>query len=204
MRCAESRFLYKLFLKKRIGLSLSPNNSGETGRSGIEEQVLVALRRIIRAIDLHSRLLVQQHGITGPQLIVLREIATTGLISAGDLAKRVSLSKGTVSGILERLEKRALVVRERSSSDRRQVHIQATEQGFAMLGSAPSPLQDQFVRKFSALQDWEQSLLLSSVQRIVSMMEAEDIDASAVLTTGPISAGAAQAEQTLNETREGS
>ena len=73
-----------------------------------------------------------------------------------------------------------------------------------MLSSAPSPLQDQFVRKFSALQDWEQSLILSSVQRIVSMMEAEDIDASAVLTTGPISAGAAQAEQALNENHEDS
>ena len=159
----------------------------------------MALRRIIRAIDLHSRLLVQQHGITGPQLIVLREIAATGSISAGDLAKRVSLSKGTVSGILERLEKRGLVVRQRSSDDRRQVHIQATDQGIAMLGSAPSPLQDQFVRKFSKLQDWEQSLILSSVQRIVCMMEAEDIDASAVLTTGPISAGAALDEQAFKE-----
>lgn len=172
-----------------------PNDA--TLHSGIEEQVLVALRRIIRAIDLHSRLLVQQHGITGPQLIVLREIAAMGLISAGDLAGRVSLSKGTVSGILERLEKRGLVVRQRSHDDRRLVLIRATDQGTAMLQSAPSPLQDQFVRKFSALQDWEQSLILSSVQRIVAMMQAEDIDASAVLATGSISASATQTGEAL-------
>ncbi len=159
----------------------------------------MALRRIIRAIDLHSRLLVQRHGITGPQLIVLRQIATVGMISAGGVANRVSLSKGTVSGILERLEKRGLVVRQRSAGDRRQVLIQATEAGVSMLESAPSPLQDQFVRKFSALQDWEQSLMLSSLQRVVAMMEAEDIDASAVLTTGPISASASPSQQALKE-----
>lgn len=160
----------------------------------------MALRRIIRAIDLHSRLLVQRHGITGPQLIVLREIAAAGLISAGDLTQRVSLSKGTVSGILERLEKRGLVVRQRGDEDRRQVLVKTTNECAEILASAPSLLQEQFVRKFTSLQDWEQSQILSSLQRVVSMMEAEEIEAGAVLTTGPIAASAAQTGDALEET----
>ena len=38
----------------------------------LEEQVIAALRRITRAIDLHSRLLLQKNGLTIPQLAALQ------------------------------------------------------------------------------------------------------------------------------------
>ncbi len=39
------------------------------------EQVITVLRRIIRAHDLHSHMLVQRQGITTPQLLILRELS---------------------------------------------------------------------------------------------------------------------------------
>ena len=68
----------------------------------IENQVLVALRRIIRSIDMHSRTLVKYYGLTGPQLIILQEISKHDDITPGRLAKAVSLSQATVSRISER------------------------------------------------------------------------------------------------------
>ena len=142
-------------------------------------------------------MLIQRHGITGPQLIVLREISVHGPITAGELAQRVALSKGTVSGILDRLENRGLVQRQRDCEDRRHVRVHATEQCEELLKDAPSPLQAQFISEFNALNDWEQHLMLSTLQRIVAMMQADEIDAGAVLTTGPIAATEQQLKQSM-------
>ena len=73
------------------------------------------------------------------------------------------------------------VQRIRSESDRRKVHANLTEKGEELLSKAPLSLQDNFVNKFHNLESWEQSLILSSMQRVSSMMNAEDIDAAPVL-----------------------
>ena len=70
----------------------------ETKRD-LSEEMLVALRRVMRAVDLHSRSLVQSHGLTGPQAMLLKEADRASSITAGELAKRVSLSQATVTDI---------------------------------------------------------------------------------------------------------
>jgi hypothetical protein len=62
------------------------------------DQGLSAPWRVIRATDLHSRQLVQSHGLTGPQALVL-EALVDGRLSAGALAGQISLSQGTVTDI---------------------------------------------------------------------------------------------------------
>ncbi len=135
------------------------------------EQVLVALRRVTRAIDLHSKQLVQTHGLTGPQALLLKELLRGEEASVGELARRVSLSQATVTDILNRLEKRRLVVRQRSNSDKRRVLVQCTDTAAQLLETSPPLLQERFAARFGALQDWEQTLLLSSLQRIAAMMD---------------------------------
>jgi predicted ArsR family transcriptional regulator len=100
----------------------------------------------------------------------------------------VSLSHATVTGILDRLERRGVVQRHRSDSDRRQIVVRLTEQGHKALASAPPPLQESFLNNFRRLQDWEQTLVLSSLQRIASMMQVGEIDGGPVLVSGPITA----------------
>jgi hypothetical protein len=72
------------------------------------DQVIVALRRVIRAVDLHSRALVESHDLTGPQALVLRALQN-GSLSAGTLATQVGLSHVTVTDSLNRLEKCGLI-----------------------------------------------------------------------------------------------
>lgn len=165
----------------------SLNNSidrKKTGRS--HRDVLLALRRIIRAIDLHSRSLIQQCGLTGPQLIVLQSLSELGRVSVGELAASVSLGQATMTGILDRLEKRGLVERRRSEADKRRMMVVATPAGEEVLARAPSLLQESFLDQFDSLQDWEQTLIVSSLQRVVGMMEATAIDATPMLATGPL------------------
>ena len=150
--------------------------------------VVVALRRIIRAIDLRNRHLVTRYGLTGPQLTVLRELSSHDGISVGRLTRAIHLSQATVTGIIDRLAKRDLVRRHRSDEDKRRVEIWLTEAGKQLLIDAPPLLQEEFIDQFSKLEDWEKFQILSSLERVTAMMEARHIDATAMLTTGPVTA----------------
>ncbi len=148
--------------------------------------VLVALRRVIRATDLHSRDLVRSSGLTAPQLLLLQTIKARGSITAAELALEMSLSQATVTSILDRMEARKYVTRRKSTVDKRKVLIQLTDLGKASIRNAPVPLQDSFVTQFKALQDWEQNMIIAALQRVATMMDAQDLDAAPILDVGTI------------------
>jgi len=159
-------------------------------KQDVQQQVLRALRQIIRAIELHSRRLVQACGLTGPQLVVLRALENGSSMSVGEVAVNVSLSSATVNVILSRLESRGLVERARSNQDRRQVLIKLAPPGKTLLETAPPLFQETFIENFKKLAPWEETLILSTLQRIVAMMEVEDMDASSLLVPGALTAPA--------------
>lgn len=148
------------------------------------DEVLIALRRVIRATDLHSKYLAKTTGLTAPQILLLQTIREKGQVTIGELAQEMSLSQATVTSILDRLEKRKLVYRERSTEDKRKVHAFLTDAALHTLRDAPIPLHDHFARQFSDLQEWEQTMIISSLQRIAHMMDAQHIDAAPVLDIG--------------------
>lgn len=153
------------------------------------EQLLISLRRVIRAIDIHSRQLNKQSGLTGPQLLVMQKIAQLDGPMAKQVAQEINLSPATVTNIIDRLEAKQLVKRLRSQSDKRKVELYLSEAGTVLLQSSPKPLQEHFIKHYQALEPWEQSQLLSSVERIASMMDAEELDAAPVLMVGQIQEG---------------
>jgi DNA-binding MarR family transcriptional regulator len=167
----------------------APRGPSETDRKRMAERyhsVLVALRRIMRATDLYSKQLSKTAGLTSPQLLILQAIHESGDVTIGTIARQVSLSQATVTTILDRLEKRGLAYRVRSTVDKRKVHAHLTEDGLAVLEGAPEPLQESFVERFRGLEEWEQSMITSALQRVADMMDAGQIDASPVLHVGMI------------------
>lgn len=152
------------------------------------EEVLVAIRRITRAIDLQSRRLVQSHGLTGPQALILKEVGRGRPLTAGELANNVSLSQATITDIVKRLEGRGLLIREKAQEDKRRINIQLTDEGQALVAKSLPLLQEQFEKRYLELKDWEQNQLLSSIQRLAELMDAENIDAAPVLASGSVRA----------------
>jgi len=130
---------------------MGESDPAPTTTDDFEDQVLRSLRRISRAIDLHSRKLAATHELTGPQLVCLREFQRSGETSPSALARSVSLSPATVTGILARLSKRGLVERRRGEHDKRQLLARLTPKGTALVAEAPSPLQEQFVAQLRQL-----------------------------------------------------
>lgn len=150
----------------------------------IETEIITAIRRIMRAVELRSRQLLDQTGVTGPQLAALQLAAGTVSASASAISQDLHLSRSTVTGILDRLENRGLIRRNRNERDRRGNVIEVTPAGHDLLASAPPLMQDQFRQRLAALEDWEQTAILASLQRLAAMMDAGDLPAPAVLDTG--------------------
>lgn len=139
----------------------------------------------MQAISIHSRALVKQVGLTGPQLIFLNAVAKGGARSVGDIAKSISLSQATATGILERMVKRGLVTRQRSTRDRRRVMIRITLEGEKLLAQAPPLMQASFLNQLDHLEGWEQTMILSALQRIVSMMDATELRVAPIFAPDP-------------------
>ncbi len=151
------------------------------------DQSLIALRRILRATELYSRSLAQSAGLTPAQLRVLQiTAARDGSATPKELAVQMGVSQATVTTLVDRLVARNYAVRVRSESDRRQTNIILTESGQMAVQTAPDALQQRYVQAFEKLKDWEQAQLLASLERVAAMLNADDIDASPVLTTGEI------------------
>ena len=115
----------------------------------------------------------KNHGLTAPQLIVLQEINKSSKISPGHLAKIVSLSQATVSGIVKRLEKQGLVVRQQDKTDRRKVIGKATDDARKVLKTDIPIMQNSFTESFNNLYRWEQNMILSSLQHLATLLNAE-------------------------------
>jgi DNA-binding MarR family transcriptional regulator len=157
-------------------------NSGEAG--AYAESILRSLRRIIRAIDQHSRRLSRRFNLTVPQLVCLRQLILSGPSTPGNLASRVFLSQATVTGILDRLEARDLIHRERNSPDRRRVTVSLTDAGEELAKGMPWPLQERFAARLAALPEEGQQVIDQVLQQIVEMMEVREIDAWPIVGSG--------------------
>ncbi len=152
------------------------------------QELLIALRKVIRAIDLHSKHLSKTSGLTSPQLLIMLEIDKVSGVNSSQVAKSVNLSAATVTNILDRLENKNLISRVRDTQDKRKVGLYLTDNGKALLVKAPQALQEHFIDKFSSLAQWEQSQLLSSMERLSEMMDANEIDAAPLLELNAMSA----------------
>jgi len=149
-------------------------------------ELLISIRKIIQAIDIYSRNLNKTFGLTGPQLIILQEISNRGEICVTPLSRHTSLSQATVTDITKRLESKGYILREKKEGDKRSVYLSLSEKGHDIMKTLPPPLQQTFTDGFSKLENWEQLMILSGFERVVHLMSAQEIDASPIMTTGPI------------------
>lgn len=149
-------------------------------------RVLQSLRRIIRSVEIHSRKLASSYNVTGHQLVCLLTIQEKGPLTATAIAPEIHLSPSTVVGILDRLEEKKLIQRNRDKKDRRLVNVMITDLGRKLLKEAPSPLQEKLAEALLNLPELEQDTIALSLEKIVALMEAGGIEAPPILEAGPV------------------
>jgi DNA-binding MarR family transcriptional regulator len=128
-----------------------------------DDRVLAAIRRIVHAVDRHSKTVEKAAGMTLPQLVVLAAIRAQGEVTSARLSAAVSLSPATVTMILDNLAARGLIERYRNLEDRRVVHSRLTPAGAAVLAQAPRFLHERFLSRFAQLPAARQEAMLRAL-----------------------------------------
>ncbi len=100
------------------------------------------MRKIIREFDLYSRRLKNKAGLTAPQLVCLKYIMNNEPATITEIAKSIHLSNSTVLGIIDRLEAKNYIRRERSTEDRRLVNLILLEKGKTLLSGLSDELRN--------------------------------------------------------------
>jgi len=152
----------------------------------IEINILIEIRRLIRATEKYAAKLADRHGITVAQLVVIQEIDSNSKIDEKKLGNSLGLRKRTIQEILDRLERLDIVERVPSRKEPEKVMISLTEQGKDILDKDPPLLQDTLIEELEEIDDWQKSMLLASFQRINNLLEAEKLDAAPILTSGDL------------------
>jgi DNA-binding MarR family transcriptional regulator len=136
-------------------------------------RILQSVRRIAQCVEHHSKRLAVTHNITSPQLVALLAIAQLGPSTLKSIGRAIQLSPSTVVGIVDRLEEKGLVYRQRDTRDRRNVFVAVTAAGQTVLGNAPSALPNGFGSALGALSEDERQTLVVTLEQFATLLEAK-------------------------------
>jgi DNA-binding MarR family transcriptional regulator len=115
-----------------------------------------------------------RHGLTGPQLSVVKMLEDIGDLSLSELSERINAQNSTVTGIVDRMEREGLVERKRSSDDRRVVHIRLTKKGSDLSRSLKFEPFEIFRDAFAnALSQDELTHLLQLLDKLATFVRKE-------------------------------
>jgi DNA-binding MarR family transcriptional regulator len=141
-------------------------------------EIMQALRRIIKAIQNYSYEVSDMFGITGPQLWAIKTISQDEGLSLGELSKRMYLHPSTITGLIDRLEKKGCVERHRDQEDRRVIKLRLTSSGRELVERAPNPIQGKMIYGLRKLTRTELNSVHDAIQKLVKIMEAQDVKAT--------------------------
>ena len=150
------------------------------------EEALVAIRRVMRATEINSLSLAKKSQLTPTQHIVLQIIASKKHTTPSYISYITTLRHTTIATVINKLLSRDLITREKGINDKRIQYLNITEEGLEILESSPDVLQDKFKEQFTSLNDWEQSMIVSCLQRVARFIDAEEIDAAPILDYGSL------------------
>ncbi len=144
-------------------------------RDAAISEIMQSLRRIIKSLQDYSQTVFTHYGITGPQLWALKTIHQMGSLPLGELSKGMCLHPSTVSGVVDRLENKGYVVRDRTEEDRRVVRVRLTPKGKALVRKAPNPVQGKMIYGLRRLEKGRLTLIYDSIRELLQIMEAQNL-----------------------------
>ena len=150
------------------------------------DDALIALRQIQRKTEQASKKLAAQARLTPSQLLVMQILKERGETAVGEIAQLTQLKHATITTLVDKLEERKMISRRRCEQDRRRVWLTLLPGGEAAMTAAPDLLQETFQKRFEGLPDWHQAMLVSALERVAALLDAEDLEAAPILDIGAL------------------
>ena len=146
--------------------------------------ILIKIRKIVRSVDIESKKIQKEHGVSIPQVLCLNFLRESNnyQTTQGELRKFLNLNPSTVSGIINRLEKKGYLARLPKTGDKRVVNIALTSAGDKLLSTMPSLLHEQLSEKLLQLSDQELEVVEAGLNTLVKILDIEKVEASPLIT----------------------
>ncbi len=147
-------------------------------------EILIKVRKIVRSINLESKKIQKEYGVSIPQVLCLNYLQKAEGFQAtqGEIRKFLNLNSSTVSGIIDRLERKGYVARLPRSGDKRVVNITLTSGGEEHLSMIPSLLHEQLSEKLQHLDAEQLKKLQEGLDLLVTLLNLQEVEASPLLT----------------------
>lgn len=125
---------------------------------------------LVRAIETGMQSIDPGHGLSGSQLWAMWHISARPGLRVSEIADAMHIHHSTASNLLDKLEAKRLIRRERQLADSRVVCISLTAAGAALVKDIPGPLQGRLRRALQALPEETLACLCQGVARVLEEM----------------------------------
>lgn len=146
----------------------------KTIQKGEHESLPLLIRQAKRLFKRHFEAAVLRHGLTDVQFRVLRRLWCGDGLSLGELARDTSLDGATLTGLVDRLEAKGLVCRQRDTEDRRAVQVFLTPAGKALREHLEAVGQEVERRAVRGMSEEEIRQLHNLLKRVCENLEMEE------------------------------
>ncbi len=135
------------------------------------KRIVRSLRQLTQYLERHSRMLFEHQGVTVPQIMCLDNLIENGVMTMAVLATNIHVSPSTMAGIVDRLEKKKLVIRKRDTKDRRVIFVDITDSGRKFIKATPHLLHNRLHDTLNNLKQSEQIQIANSMEMLVNLLQ---------------------------------
>lgn len=129
---------------------------------------------LARTIQTGMQNIDSNHGLSGSQLWSLWQISARPGLRVSELAAEQHIHPSTASNLLDKLEARNLVRRERRDADQRVVRLYLAEQGIELVKKIPGPMQGRLRHSLQKLPKPVLAGLIDGIGAVMALMEESD------------------------------
>lgn len=137
----------------------------------IIDQIVFRIRRLIQAEERHTKDLNKKYAVSAPQLNSLTALLKNGPSTPSQIARHILVESSTVTGIIDRLEKKGLVRRIRSAEDRRKIYVELTHAGRSLASHAPPPIRAELHRGLKGLDQSKLEAVLDGLTVLTELLD---------------------------------
>jgi DNA-binding MarR family transcriptional regulator len=143
-------------------------------RTARTRAILRNFRIAFRSVQQHSHWVESQCGVSGAQLWAMWELLLAPGLKVSELSRAMAIHQSTASNLLDKLEKRGLVQRQRKGPDLRVVRLFLTPEGLEVVNRAPRPAQGVLTDALSRLPGNVLENLGQSIEMLVAEINMKD------------------------------
>lgn len=132
----------------------------------IDLKILIALHRVVNAVDSKTAKLVKAYGLSLGQFAVLEVLYHKGEMTVGQVQKKILSSTGTIPVIIKNLEKRQLISHKKDENDKRKCILSITNKGRDLISEVFPKNKEYIIDYFKTMKESEKKEFLRLMKKL--------------------------------------